>query len=273
MNFKTIFGKNNNVVIGALHLPPLPGYEGFPGFDIAIENAIKDAQAFEDGGVDGIIFENNYDLPHTTNVGREVVSAMKEIGTEIVKNTNIPVGVSVLWNDYRSAFEIASALQLPFIRIPVFVDRVRTSYGTVDGNPAEVASAREAADARDIALFTDIQVKHAELLTDESLESSARRAVEAGSDALIITGKWTGDAPLMSDIQSVRSTVQDFPIICGSGVDRSNAPHLFKVANGAIISTSLKEDGENISHDTNIKTYEARISKEKTRELIESLEI
>lgn len=64
--FNKIFKKKKKVIIGAVHFPPLLGYPGFPGFDVALKNAIFDLKAFEKGGVDGIIFENNYDIPHKT---------------------------------------------------------------------------------------------------------------------------------------------------------------------------------------------------------------
>ncbi len=54
----------NHTIIGALHLAPLHGYEEFPGEKQVIELALADLQAFPGGGVDAIIYENNYDLPH-----------------------------------------------------------------------------------------------------------------------------------------------------------------------------------------------------------------
>jgi len=61
-------------------------------------------------------------------------------------------------------------------------------------------------------------------------------------------------------------------ILCGSGVGERNASNLFKYADGAIVSTALKEylaEGHNI----NVKSYDARISKEKTRRLVQAVAI
>jgi uncharacterized protein len=262
-----IFGKNKNIIIGAIHLPPLLGYPDFPGFDLAIENALRDAHALKDDGVDGVIFENNYDIPHTALVGHEIVAAMVRIGTELKQHLDIPLGVSVLWNDYSAALSIAKALELQFIRIPVFVDIVKTSYGVIKGEAVNVTTFRKYIGADTVALFTDIHVKHAELLSPEPISAAALRAVKAQADALIVTGKWTGDAPMISDLKAVREAVGEFPILCGSGVDESNVKKLFQYANGAIVSTSLKDDKSN-SHAVNVKTYDARIDEQKTARLV-----
>lgn len=261
-NIKKIFKKAKNIVIGAIHFPPLLGYQDFPGFDSALKNALKDLKVFEGGGVDGIIFENNYDIPHKEFVGPEIMASMLFLGAKIKKATKLPLGVSVLWNDYKTALSIAKVLKLQFIRVPVFVDKVETNYGIIEGNAKKIIDFRKLIKAENVALFTDIHVKHAKIISSHSIVESARLAIESGSDGLIITGKWTGDAPDISDLKDVNGAVSNFPIICGSGVDKENIRNLFQYANGAIVSTSLKE-GAAKRGEVNVKGYEQRINKKK----------
>lgn len=268
--FKKIFNKEKEVVIGAVHFPPLLGFAEFPGFEIARDNALNDLKAFEEGGADAVIFENNYDIPHTEFVGPEIGASMLLLGLEIKKATTLPVGISVLWNDYKTALSIAKVLDLQFIRVPVFVDTVKTSYGIIEGNFDEIIKFRKQIQAEHIALFTDIHVKHAEILSPHTIIESAQMAIKEGSDGLIITGKWTGDAPDVGELKSLKNAVGDFPIICGSGVDHRNVHELFAYANGAIVSTSLKE-GANKQGEVNVKGYEQRINKNKVEELTASL--
>jgi hypothetical protein len=265
-----IFKKNKNIIIGAIHFPPLFGYKDFPGTEIALRNTLHDLKAFEDGGTDGIIIENNYDVPHKIAVDKETVEMMTYLGKEIKKATRIPIGVSVLWNDYKAALFIAKEIGAQFIRVPVFVDNVKTDYGEVFGEPKDVLDYRREMGIENIALFTDIHVKHAELLDEKTIESSAIEAIKSGSDALIITGKWTAQAPKLDDLIAVKNTVNDFPILIGSGIDESNAKELFEYINGAIVSTSLKE-GNNIDNGPNIKSWKQRIDKNKVTKLVESL--
>ncbi len=270
MKLDNIFKKKKNILIGAIHLPPLLGYKDFPGFDVALKNALTDLKALEKGGVDGIIFENNYDIPHKEIVDSSIVNSMTFIGEKIKKATKLPMGVSVLWNDYRTALSIAKTLNLQFIRIPVFVDKVKTDYGVIDGNSKDVLEFRKFIGAENVALFTDIHVKHAELLSKNKLLSSAKMARKNGSDAVILTGKWTGDAPDLSDAILLQKNLKNFPIILGSGVNKNNSRELLKFANGAIVSTSLKRGSSKLG-EVNVKSYDQRIDYRKVKYLVKSL--
>ena len=265
-----IFNKEKNIIIGALHFPPLLGYDDFPGFDTALNNALYDLDSFTKGGADAVIFENNYDLPHKIKVSPSVVASLTYLGEKLKQASKIPLGISVLWNDYETALSIAKILGLQFVRLPVFVDKVKTDYGIIEGEPEAVVGFRKSIGAQEIALFADIHVKHAELLSDCSIEESAQKAIAAGADALIVTGKWTGDAPEVADLYNLRSRIGEFPILIGSGLNKENIKGLFDYANGAIVSTAVKT-GKGQSHSINIKSYTQRIDPTKVRELISAL--
>lgn len=270
MKLSKIFNKDRNIVIGAIHLPPLLGYKKFPGFDVAFKNAGVDLKAFENGGVDGIIFENNYDIPHRIFVDPSIVSSMTFLGEKLRKVSRLPMGINVLWNDYSAALSIAKTLNLRFIRIAVFVDKVKTDYGVIEGNARKIIDFRKSIGAGEIALFTDIHVKHANLLSKHDLLTSAKLAIKNKSDAIIITGKWTGDAPPVREVEILRRNLRAFPILVGSGVDENNIKALFQFANGAIVSTSLKR-GVKKSTEVNVKSYSQRISGSKVKKLLNSL--
>jgi uncharacterized protein len=270
-NFQKIFKKKKTpIIIGSLHFPPLLGYEGFPGMEVCQKRALEDLAAFEKGGADAVIFENNYDVPHLEFVRPETVACMAVLGKAIMDKTKIPVGVDVLWNDYRAGFSLAKALGLKFIRVPVFVDDVKTSYGFIKGRAREIAIYREKIKAEDIAVFADIHVKHSKIVSKHTLVESAKLAIKAGADALIVTGRWTGEMPDLADLKSVRLAVGDFPILAGSGVDKKNVGEIFQYANGAIVSTSLKE-GLRKSKDVNVKKWTQKIDSTKVRKLVKSI--
>src|SRR3989344_2112441 len=114
---------------------------------------------------------------------------MRHIGEVIVRSAEkVPVGVSVLWNDYRTALGLAKTLGLAFVRIPVFVDDVKTSYGVFRGKAREVIRHRRALGAEGVAVFSDVHVKHARILSKHTLAQSARLAVKRDADALLGTG-------------------------------------------------------------------------------------
>jgi len=264
---KKIFKKERGIVIGAVHFMPLLGYPKFPGIMTVSRNALYDLRAFSRGGVDGVIFENNYDRPHTVEVTPEVAVSMAYLGKEIVQATRIPVGVDVLWNDFRTGLALAKILNLSFVRVPVFVDTVKTDCGVIKGDTKEVIAFRKKIKAEHVAIFTDIHVKHSKLLSRYSITESARRAIKAGSDGLIITGKWTGDAPDLDELARVREVVGQFPIIVGSGADEKNAVALLRYANGVIVGTSLKQGGAR-KGEHNVTAYTQRVSEQKVKKFM-----
>ena len=64
------------------------------------------------------------------------------------------------------------------------------------------------------------------------------------ADALIISGTGTGVAADISDVERVRRACPKAKILLGSGVTVENAREFMRVADGAIVGTSLKRDGK-----------------------------
>ncbi len=251
-------------------MAPLLGVTDAPEIEKNIENALKDATTLQKAGFDSIIIENNYDLPHDIFVKPNVVSSFTYVANEIAKEISIPIGICVLWNDFYSALSIAKLINASYVRVPVFVDNVKTNYGVVTGDASAVTNFRKQISAENIAIFTDIQVKHSELLNVRPLSESAKEAIKKDSDGLIVTGKWTGDAPKASDLEEVREAADKFPILIGSGADIDNLQTLTKYADGIIIGTAIKE-GESLTKEqhVNLKGFDKRISLEKAEKFRE----
>ena len=58
-------------IIAMLHIDPLPGdplYKSENDMDKVVEHAREDLHALQDGGVDGIIFSNEFSLPYQRNM-------------------------------------------------------------------------------------------------------------------------------------------------------------------------------------------------------------
>lgn len=266
--FQKVFGKDK-ILIGMVHLGPLLGYSGYPSIDVLIENAVYDAKVLLEAGYDALLIENNYDLPHVEFVDTGVACCMGTCIKEVQNLArNIPMGVCVLWNDYKTALALAKIYKLSFVRIPVLVDYIRTSFGDINPCHEGLREYRDRFSVEDILVMSDIQVKHSEILNKRDISESALEAIQEGSDALIVTGKWTGDAPNLSKIKTVREKVGDFPIVIGSGTDSENVDELLKIADGCIVGTSIKVGSAFDSKvERNIKPYEYRVDPLKAKEL------
>ncbi len=264
--------KNNKFIIGMVHLAPSLGFRNSPPIQEVINNAVYDAKVFEDSGYDAVLVENNYDLPHEINVSAGTAISMGKCISELKKVIKIPIGVCVLWNDYKAALSLAKLYDLQFIRIAVFVDYVETDFGKIEACHKELNEYKTLIGAADVLVFTDIQVKHSRLLNERPVGESAHEAVENGSDGIIVTGKWTGDAPELEKVKNVRESINDFPVIIGSGVDVNNVELLIQVADGVIVGTSVKEGNPKEKEvERNLKPHSYRINKQKAQSLQKKL--
>ena len=71
------------MIIGCLHLKPLPGSPEFEDFDEVLDHAVRNAKKLEEGGVDAIIIENFNDKPFLMEVGKETVAAMAVVAKRL----------------------------------------------------------------------------------------------------------------------------------------------------------------------------------------------
>lgn len=242
--FQQIFFPVTRPVIGVIHLPPLLGYPEFTTMESTTALALKDLHSLQRGGVDGVLVENEYDHPHQFTVGPEIMASFTWIMYQVMEQATVPVGLEVLLNDWQASLAIAKACGAAFVRLDFFVDKVRVKDRVIEPDPAEIIAYRRKLKAEQVALLTDIQVKYSELLEEKLLATSARQAVTAGADAIIVTGRATGDMPTLTDLQEAREVVGDFPVLVGSGTTPANAAQLFQYADGAIVGTALKSGSE-----------------------------
>lgn len=232
--------KKQKPIIGMVHLPPLLGFNGCPGIKAIIEKALRDLMVLESGGIDGVLIENEYDHPHTVTASQGVIEYFSRAAQAVVTEAQVPVGVEALLNDPKASLKIAKSSGASFIRTDYFVDRMeRKNFGEMEIDPKGLIEFRKKIGAEDIALFTDIQVKFAKMLEEKDIVKSAKEAIAHQSDALIVTGKFTGDQPNISDLKRVKEMVGDFPVLVGSGFNKDNAEVLLKVADGAIVGTAI----------------------------------
>ena len=228
-------------VIGVIHLPPLPGsprYEG--GFEHVVEYAVREASKLVEGGVDAVIVENLGDAPYTKRVrDPATIAAMAIIAREVAR-LGIRVGINLLRNSGPEAAAIAAVSGASFIRVNAYCEPVATPEGVLEPVAREVWEILTKLRTR-VRIYADVHVKHGSPIHAMDIRDVAKDCVERGlADALIVTGKRTGEAPNPATVAELAATV-DAPVYVGSGVTPSNA-HLFvkSGAKGFIVGTYFK---------------------------------
>jgi len=236
-------------LIGTVHCLAFPGSPRYNGENMnsIVQHAVEEARAYAEGGMDGIIVENSWDLPflRPEDVCHETVAAISVVADRVREAVPLPVGINVLANAGEAAIAAAKASGALFIRVNQWVNAYVSNEGFVQGNSARILRYRAALQARDIAIFADVHVKHGAhaIVADRSVEEQARDVEFFDADVTIATGNHTGDATHTDEIENIRKGTY-LPVLVGSGLSVENAGELLERADGAIVGTSLKENGE-----------------------------
>jgi membrane complex biogenesis BtpA family protein len=234
-------------IIGMVHLPPLPGSPRWDGaMARVVALALADAHALVDGGVDAVLVENFGDAPFTPGrVEPATVAAMSVVAAEVRRALpRTLLGVNVLKNDARAALAVAAAVGAEFIRVNVHAGAVLADQGIVRSDAYGTLRGRRLLGA-DVAIFADVGGKHAVPLGPVDIDQTARDLVHRGlADALVVSGPATGQATPLGDVKRVRDAVADVPILVGSGVTAETVAELLSVADGVIVGTSVKRNGD-----------------------------
>ena len=242
-----IFDKKKPI-IGVLHLKPLPGSPYFKGESLekAIDFAIKDAISYENGGVDGLIVENGWDMPFLKpeDVGPETVAGLTAVTQEVKKEVELPLGINCLANAAIQSLAIAKATDCQWVRVNQWINAYIANEGFIEGAASKAMRYRSKIKADEIKIFADIHVKHGShsIIADRSVEEQTRDAVWFDADVLIGSGNRTGDPTPLNEIKKIKISTE-LPVIVGSGLNKEIAYETLKLADGAIVASSLKEDG------------------------------
>lgn len=269
--FTQTFPSVKPCVIGMVHFSALDGYADCPGKEEVLRRAIFDLEILLAGGVDAVMFENNFDDPKYEKLPPAAAAHFSELVGALVARTNVPWGISALWNDYELGFALCAQHGGVMVRVPVFVDSVETTYGNFFADPARVLTARKNLGAENVALLADVQVKHARMLEPRPLADSVAAAVEAGADGIIITGKWTGDPPQPADCELAKSVAAGrAAILTGSGMTAENVAGFAPFLDGLIVGTAFKEGvvDTGLRHGPNIVEQERRYDVEKVKKIM-----
>jgi len=241
-----LFRPRHKLVIGVIHLQPLPGSPRWGGsLKSLIDFAIADAKAYQRGGVDAVIIENFGDAPFTkANVGPETIAAMSAAGSAVRDAVKVPMGFNVLRNDARAALALCAACGGSFIRVNVHTGAMLTDQGIIEGDAYGTLRYRERI-CPSASIFADVHVKHAVPLGNFEIEDSAHDTLERGlADALIISGTGTGRVADMADVRRVREACLTAKILLGSGITVGNIREFLRYADGVIVGTSVKVGGK-----------------------------
>lgn len=224
-------------------LPGDPGYDKAGGMDAVICRAKREMLALQEGGVDAIMFSNEFSLPYLTNVKVETVAAMARIIGEIKCDLKIPFGVNVLWDPAKS-IDLAMATGAKFVR-EIFTGVYASDFGIWDTNCGEVVRHQHAIGAEDVKLLFNIVPEAAKYIQRDDIRQIAKSTVfNCKPDALCVSGLTAGAATDSQILKEVKEEVPETIVFANTGVRVHNVEEQLSIADGAVVGTTFKIDGK-----------------------------
>jgi len=232
-------------IIGMVHLPASPGQpqaKPSPDLKSAIASIAADVKALQDGGIDGLLFCNESDLPYTTKLDSEVGAWNTFLVGAVYDKIRIPYGVNLLWDPIAS-IEAAAACGATFVR-EVMCGSFISEMGLLTPDPAIIARTRTRLKAEHIALFTNIVPEFASAMENRTVAERAKGAEYFGFDAILISGPVAGIAFSETDLLAAKETVKSTPVFANTGVNAQTIAKTLQIADGVISGSAMKIDGK-----------------------------
>lgn len=232
-------------VIGMLHLSALPGDPGFDsvaGMSAVVERAARELEGLQGGGVDAVMFSNEFSLPYLTKTEPITAMAMARVIGELRHDIRVPFGVNVLWDGVAS-IDLAAASGASFVR-EIFTGVYASDFGLWNTNVGEAARHRARIGASHVKLLFNIVPESATYLAHRDIEDVTKTTVFATlPDALCVSGLTAGASTDSQILTKVKAAAGNVPVVVNTGMRAANATEQLGIADAAVVGTFFKKDG------------------------------
>jgi len=236
-------------LVGMVHVAPSPASPGHPGVADAVDLARRDALRLVEAGFDALLLENFHDFPPIRGdaMGPDVPAYLTALATAVRREVGdaVPVGIQVLFAAHRVAVAVAHAAGLEFVRVEAWTHAHVSDKGIAEASAGDTVRYARSLGAAGIRYWADVKKKHAShaLTADLGLEDIVALLPDHGAHAAIVTGLATGHGPDPEDLRRARAA-GPLPVVVGSGLSVQNAAELVPLADGFIVGSSVKVDGD-----------------------------
>ena len=246
-------------IIAMCHLQPLPGdpyYDAEKGMDYVLDCARKDLHALQNGGVDGIMFSNEFSLPYLTKVEPITIAAMAWVIGALKEEITVPFGVNCLWDPIAS-LDLCVAVGGKFIR-EIITGVYASDFGLWNTNVGETVRHKMAIGAKNVRMLYNIVPEAARYLADRPIEEIARSTeFNNRPDAICVSGLTAGAETDTQVLTRVKSAVKRTPVLCNTGCNINNIARQLANSDGAVCATTFKYDGvfENAVDESRVRAF------------------
>jgi uncharacterized protein len=232
-------------IIAMVHFPPLPGSPGYDpagGMAAITDSAARDIEALQDGGIDAVMFGNEGDRPYELQASPEALAAMAAAIATLKPLLKVPFGVNYLW-DPVATVALGAATGAAFAR-EIFTGLYASDMGLWEPRCRAALKLRAELGRPDLKLLFNVNAEFATSLDSRPIEVRAKSAVFSSlADVIAVSGPMTGEGVDGSELARVKAAV-NVPVFANTGVRIDTVADILAVADGVVIGTHLKRDGD-----------------------------
>lgn len=245
MNWMEEVFKVKKPIIAMCHLQAMPGdpyYDEAGGMEAVVEAARRDLDALQRGGVDGVMFSNEFSMPYLTKVEPITQAAMAYVIGRLKEDIGVPYGVNCLWDPIAS-LDVAKAVGGSFIR-EIISGVYASDFGLWNTNAGETARHRARIGADNVKMLYNIVPEAARYLADRSIADIARSTeFNHRPDAICVSGLTAGSETDTQVLTTVKTSVKRTPVLCNTGCTKENIARQLSHSDGAVCATTFKVNG------------------------------
>ena len=232
-------------IIAMLHLDALPGDPLFKygnDMDVVVEHARADLHALQDGGVDGIIFSNEFSLPYQRKMDYVTPAAMAYVIGCLRSEIRVPYGVDAI-SDGKACLELAAAVKAQFVR-GTFCGVYVGDGGLYNNDFSDLLRRKAALHLDDLKMLYFINPESDRNLDTRPLADIAKSTMaKASPDGLCISANAAGQDVDDALIASVKQANPDVVVLCNTGCRINTIERKLTTADAAVVGTTFKKNG------------------------------
>lgn len=246
-------------IIAMCHIRALPGdpyFDATGGMKEVVKLARQDLVALQNGGVDAVMFSNEFSLPYLTRVKPETTASMARIIGELMNEIKVPFGVNVLWDPFAS-IDLAAATGAKFIR-EIMSGVYASDFGLWNTCTGEILRHKMRLGLSDLKLLFNIVPEAAKYLADRDIVDIAKSTVFNNKpDVLCVSGLTAGTETSSQILTIVKEAVPNTAVFTNTGSRIDNVEEQLKIADGAVVGTTFKINGvfENQVDEARVKAF------------------
>lgn len=232
--------------IGVVHFKAFPSdplYDPAAGMEGIVEAARRDLIALQNGGIDAVLFSNEFSFPYEPEPSMEVIAGMAYVIGVLKKDIRVPYGANVISNTHAS-IALNAAIGGVLMR-GTFAGAFSGNSGIINAHPGEYLRHRH-------QLGLDERLKMVHYVIPESASEIGGRDKHAivnselfGNlpDAIGICGANAGKKIDLEFMREIRAQSPSTVLFATTGVNIDTIEEIYDVADAAFIATHFKKEG------------------------------